>query len=155
MPSPKNSPSAIPFFPYRLFFLYVEPIASLVGAYYAAFRPVEYLAMLTFSSVSSPGPGPFSTETHMALAQLGNLYLVFALFERFVLAGAPSTTTWRHLLLCMLIADFGHLATMAPLGAGVYWRVWEWNAMCWGSLGFVYLGAALRTCFLLGIGLGS
>src|ERR1700730_10396542 len=57
--------------------------------------------------------------------------------------------TWRHLLLCMLVKDFGHLATLAPLGTGVYWRVWEWNVMCWVSIGLGYIAIVLRTCFLL------
>jgi hypothetical protein len=34
----------------------------------------------------------------------------------------------------------------------VYYRFWEWNSMYWGNLGFVYVGAAMRSCFLLGVG---
>ena len=39
-------------------------------------------------------------------------------------------------------------------GWGVYWKAWQWNAMVWGSVGFVYVGAAMRISFLCGCGLG-
>ncbi|KAH9002281.1 hypothetical protein EDB86DRAFT_3063387 [Lactarius hatsudake] len=125
--------------PYRLFFLYVEPISALAGAYYAA-------SQFTRAVVDTP--------TSMSLFQLANLYLLFALNEHLVLSSTSSLKTWRRLLSCLLIADFGHLATMSPAGPEIFWNVWRWNAMAWGSVGFVYLGATIRMCFLTGVGLG-
>ena len=138
---------------YRLFFLYIEPLSALAGAYYAAFRPADYLADLTLGALSRTPPTPAPTQTNMALLQLANLYFLFALNEHFVLSSTNSLVTWRRLLVGLLIADFGHLVTMAPAGSGIFWRVWEWNAMAWGSVGFVYAGAATRMCFLAGVGL--
>lgn len=142
---------------YRLFFLYVEPISAILGAFWAGARPAEYLGFLTASNtvVSSP-----NTPTLISLYQLSNLYLLFALNEHLVLSSTTSRRTWRTLLFCLLVADLGHLATMAPLGfekglTDVYLHFWKWNAMEWGSVGFVYAGATMRTCFLLGVGLGS
>lgn len=142
---------------YKLFFIYIEPISALAGAYYAAFQPTDYLRDLSLvSSTSTSTPSePLSTQMTMTLLQLANLYLLFALNEHLVLSSSPPLKTWRRLLLVLLIADFGHLATMVPLGLGVFWRVWEWNAMVWGSVGFVYLGATMRMCFLAGVGLGN
>jgi len=57
-------------------------------------------------------------------------------------------------LACLLVADLGHLVTMSPAGLEIFWSVWRWNAMAWGSVGFVYLGATIRICFLTGVGLG-
>lgn len=151
--------AAIPFFPYRLFFLYIEPISALLGAYYAAFKPNEYLRDLSLnvvpSSSSAASSSPLTTQTNMVLLQLANLYLLFALNEHFVLSSTSSLVTWRRLLMGLLIADFGHLVTMAPLGSEVFWSVWNWNAMVWGSVGFVYMGATMRLCFLSGIGLAN
>ncbi|KAI0303912.1 hypothetical protein BC826DRAFT_980380 [Russula brevipes] len=132
---------AIPF-TYRLFFLYIEPISSLAGAYYAL-----------------PTQGDFAravldTPTRMSLSQLANLYLLFALNEHLVLSSTSSLKTWRRLLFGLLVADFGHLATMIPAGPEIFWNVSKWNAMAWGSVGFVYLGATFRLCFLAGVGLG-
>ncbi|KAF8505933.1 hypothetical protein F5888DRAFT_1791884 [Russula emetica] len=141
-------------FPYRLFFLYIEPISALAGMYYAAIHPSDYLLDLV-----SPIQGDFSraaldTPTSMTLFQLSNLYLLFALNEHLVLSSTSSMKTWRRLLFSLLVADFGHLATMIPAGTEIFWNVSKWNAMAWGSVGFVYLGASLRLCFLAGVGLG-
>ncbi|TDL30144.1 hypothetical protein BD410DRAFT_780682 [Rickenella mellea] len=142
----------IPFFPYRVFFLYIEPVSALVGAYYAAFRPAEYLQLLTMKPLSPVGIEQLSMPVSMSLFQLANLYLLFALNERLVLSSTDSIKTWKRVLFCLFIADLGHLLTMAPLGGEVFWRFWEWNAMIWGSVGFVYAGATMRLCFLLGLG---
>ncbi|KAF8166016.1 hypothetical protein B0H34DRAFT_259864 [Crassisporium funariophilum] len=141
----------IPFLPYRLFFLYIEPISALAGAYYAAFQPDAYLKDLSFGS--APPSVALDVQGNMVLLQLANLYLLFALNEHFVLSSTTSLKTWRRLLMGLLVADFGHLITMSAVGSGVFWRVWEWNAMVWGSVGFVYVGATMRMCFLAGVGL--
>lgn len=141
--------STIPFLPYKLFFLYIEPISAFAGAYYAAIQPQDYLQDLSPASLISH----LTTPVGMTLMQLANLYALFALNEHLVLSSTSSLKVWRRLLFCLLIADFGHLATMAPLGPEVFWRFWEWNAMAWGSVGFVYVGASMRISFLMGLGL--
>jgi hypothetical protein len=140
-------------FPYRLFFLYVEPISALAGAYYAAIHPSEYLLDLVSPIQSDFSRAPLDTPTSMTLFQLSNLYLLFALNEHLVLSSTSSLKTWRRLLFSLLVADFGHLATMIPAGTEIFGNVSKWNAMAWGSVGFVYLGASLRLCFLAGVGL--
>jgi hypothetical protein len=141
-------------FPYRLFFLYVEPISALAGMYYAAIHPSDYLLDLVSPIQSDFGRTALDTPTRMALFQLSNLYFLFALNEHLVLSSTSSLKTWRRLLFSLLVADFGHLATMIPAGTEIFWNVSKWNAMAWGSVGFVYLGASLRLCFLAGVGLG-
>ena len=140
--------------PYRLFFLYVEPISALAGAYYAAAHQDDYLYDLVTPTMSQFTRTAVDTPTSMTLFQLANLYLLFALNEHLVLSSTSSLKTWRRLLACLLVADLGHLATMAPAGPEIFWSVWRWNAMAWGSVGFVYLGATIRICFLTGVGLG-
>jgi len=146
--------ASVPFFPYKLFFLYIEPISALAGAYYAAVLPNEYLNDLVSPYFTLPTTvSSTSAPVYMSLYQLANLYFLFALNEHFVLSSTTSMTTWRRLLFGLLIADLGHLATMAPAGAEVFWQFWRWNAMGWGSVAFVYVGATMRTCFLLGVGI--
>ncbi len=154
-----SPPTHIPLV-YRLFFLYIEPVSAIVGAFYAGWQPAQYLAYLTTSSASSslPAIDP-DTSTTIALQQLANLYVLFAINEHFVLSSTASLRTWRTLLAGLLVADFGHLLTMVPMarerGYGeVFGRFWAWDAMLWGSVGFVYAGASMRTAFLLGVGLG-
>ncbi|KAI0782629.1 hypothetical protein C8Q75DRAFT_786916 [Abortiporus biennis] len=151
------SESAIPLLPYRLFFLYIEPISAVLGACYAAGLPITYLnAFAGLSSDINHSPPP--TPTLVALYQLSNLYLLFALNEHLVLSSTDSIKTWKRLLFVLLVADFGHLATMWPMAiqrglSQVYLDVLSWNIDMWGNVGFVYIGATMRICFLLGIGL--
>lgn len=145
---------------YRLFFLYIEPVSALVGAFYAGARPSEYLTYLSSSASSASLAQAPPTPTLIALYQLANLYLLFALNEHLVLSSTTSRRTWRRLLFGLLVADIGHLATMIPLAqekgfAAVFLNFWAWNAMEWGSVAFVYMGATMRSSFLLGVGLGE
>ena len=123
------------------------------------------------------------TTTSVILTQLANLYLVFAINEALVLRATFDRKVWSAFLLGLLIADFGHLWSVHLVGWEVYWRFWEWNIMYWGeslpllrfvwsrlvlsvcgllmtlgvvgNLGFVYVGATMRICFLLGVGINS
>lgn len=140
-------------FPYRIFFLYIEPISALAGMYYAAIHPNDYLHDLVSPIQSDFNRATLDAPIRMTLFQLSNLYLLFALNEHLVLSSTSSLKTWRRLLFSLLVADFGHLATMIPAGTEIFWHVSKWNAMAWGSVGFVYLGASLRFCFLAGVGL--
>jgi len=139
---------AIPLW-YRCFCLYIEPLSTILGAYYAFFAQQVYLD-LTHASSSPTGGIPVSTS--IVLSQLANLYFCFTLNEALILRATTDLRVWRTMLFCLLIADFGHLFTVHPVGLSIYWDVLRWNAIDWGNLGFVYVGAATRICFLLGIG---
>lgn len=143
------SASFAPPWPYRLFFLFVGPVSALAGAFYAHFRQGDYLALTHAPTVTAPVP----TGTSMVLSQLANLYLLFALNEALVLRATGDLRVWRTVLLVLLVADAGHLCSVGPRGPGVYWDVTSWNAIDWGNVPFVYLGAAMRVAFLAGVGL--
>ena len=144
-----NTVSPLPLL-YSLFFLWIEPFSTLVGAYYAHIRPEEYM-QLTW-----PGSSPaVQTREAIVLTQLANLYFVFAFNEALVLRATNDRAVWRAFLLGLLVADFGHLYSCRAAGVEVYWEFWKWNAIYWGNLGFVYVGATMRTAFLLGVGLSG
>ncbi|KAI1212395.1 uncharacterized protein F4807DRAFT_369859 [Annulohypoxylon truncatum] len=137
---------------YRAFFLIIEPTSALVGAFYAHFRQDEYLAMTTHTSSSS---SPVSFGLSIIMSQLANLYLLFALNEALVLRSTGDLRVWRTVLFGLLLADFGHLYSIAAHGAWMYWDVRRWNAIDYGNVPFVYLGASMRIAFLAGVGLGA
>ena len=136
--------------PYRLFFLWVEPISALLGSYYSFMMPQTYLHL---THASSAPLLDLPIATHIALNQLANLYLFFAMNEAFVLRATSDIRVWRTLLFSLLVADLGHLYSVNPLGRRIYSDVFHWNAIDWGNIGFVYLGALMRTTFLLGVGI--
>lgn len=140
---------------YRLFFLYIEPVATAVGAYYAALDQQAYMHLTLPSASGSLLGTTVSTRESIVLYQLANLYFVFALNEALVLRATSDVRVWKVFLLGLLIADFGHLASVSAVGWEVYYRFWTWNSMYWGNLGFVYVGATMRSCFLMGVGLAG
>ena len=136
---------------YKLFFLFIEPISALIGAYYSYNQQQTYLDLT--HAASSPKSG-IPTSTQIVLAQLSNLYFLFAINEAFVLRSTTDLNVWRALLVCLLMADIGHLYSVKAVGWQIYWNVLGWNAIDWGNIAFVYAGASMRISFLLGIGVG-
>lgn len=136
---------------YRLFFLIIEPISALVGAYYAHFGQDQYLALT--HAASAPSPIPLGTS--IAVSQLANLYFFFAINEALVLRSTSDVRVWKTVLFCLLIGDLGHLYTVRGLGPEIYWSFAKWNAIDWGNIPFVYLGATMRLAFLANVGLGK
>lgn len=138
---------------YQAFFLWIEPFFALIGAFYAFLLPQTYLDMTRPTPLAAVAGPPVATL--VALRQLGNLYLAFAINEAVVLRATSDRRVWQALLLGLLIADFGHLYSLYPLGSNVYYDVVKWGPMDWGNIAFVYCGATMRICFLTGIGLGG
>lgn len=134
---------------YRVFFLLIEPLSALAGAFYNHFRQKRYLELLDAASA----PSDVSLSTSVAMSQLANMYLFFALNEALVLRSTWDLRVWRTVLLVLLIADVGHLYSMWELGPGIYYNVTGWNAGDWGNIPWVYAGATMRICFLAGVGL--
>lgn len=139
---------------YSLFFLIIEPISALVGAFYTCFKPLDYL-QLTHAASAPYSTSSIPLSTNVVLTQLGNLYLLFALNEALVLRSTSDLRVWKTVLFGLLLADFGHLYSVSALGSDVYWKVTTWNAMDWGNVGFVYAGATMRMAFLCGVGLNT
>lgn len=140
---------AVPF-AYRAFFLCFEPLSAIAGAYLAHCRQSDYLGLT--HGTSAPSPIPLGTS--VVLSQLANMYLFFALVEGLVLRSTSDICVWKTLLFCLSVGDIGHLYSVHQLGLPVYWSVLDWNAMDWGNVPFVYLGAIMRLAFFAGVGLG-
>jgi hypothetical protein len=137
---------------YRIFFLVIEPISALVGAFFTHFRQETYLTLLNAASAPTT-QAPKATS--VAMSQLANMFFFFALNEALVLRSTADLRVWRTVLFVLLVADVGHLFSMSELGTGIYWDVVSWNASDWGNVPFVYAGMIMRVCFLMGFGLGE
>lgn len=139
---------------YAAFFLTIEPVSALIGAFYAQFRPLEYLRLTHLPSAPSY-TSTIPTSTSIVLSQLANLYLLFAVNEALVLRSTSDLRVWKTVLFGLLLADFGHLYSVNALGGDIYWNALKWNKMDWGNVAFVYAGATMRILFLAGIGLNT
>lgn len=137
---------------YRCFFLCIEPFSALIGAYYSLFQQRAYLEL---THISSAPEGVVPVCIQIILAQLANMYFLFAINEAVVLRATSDLNVWRAVLFCLLVADIGHLYSVKSLGWHIYWHVPAWNAIDWGNVAFVYAGASMRLAFLLGFGIGQ
>lgn len=145
-------PAQIPSF-YRLVFLYLEPLSIAAGAVQAFCFQSAYLT-LTHAASAPSSLVPVSTS--IVLTQLANLYLGLALTEALILRVTNEYSVWRALITVLLIADVGHLYSVLPLGfSRAFLQWWNWNAIDWGNVGWVYFLALTRICMLLGVGFGG
>ena len=95
-------------------------------------------------------------STSIVLSQLGNLYLGLALTEALILRVTTEFSVWKTLIFILLVADIGHLYSVLPLGfSRAFLQWWNWNAIDWGNVGWVYFLALTRICMLLGVGFGG
>jgi hypothetical protein len=134
---------------YRLVFLYIEPLSTLLGAINAHFLQANYLHLT--HAPSAPGAVvPISIS--IVLTQLANLYFFLALNSTLVLRATSDLKIWKLTMFGLLVADLGHLYSVRLVGSWVYWRVWEYNAIDWGNVVFVYFLALTRIALLFGVG---
>lgn len=69
--------SGIPWL-YTLFFLYIEPVATAVGAYYAHLDQSAYMTLtMEMARPATAGLLGVSTQESIVLTQLANMYFVF------------------------------------------------------------------------------
>ncbi|PVH96751.1 hypothetical protein DM02DRAFT_616966 [Periconia macrospinosa] len=153
VPTMTKTPSHSPIPPlYRLLFLYIEPVSTLVGAIAAHFFQQNYL-ILTHAASANPHQVPLGTS--IVLTQLANLYLLLCLNEALVLRATHDVKVWKTFLFGLLVADLGHLYSVRLVGNWVYWKFWLWNAIDIGNIPFVIFLAISRTMFLLNVGFAS
>ena len=111
---------------YRLFFLYIEPVATMAGALYSFDLfglQGEYMSLTYPTTTGLLGVSP---RESIVLNQLANMYFVFAFNEALVLRATTDVRVWQVFLLGLLIADFGHIYSVHALGSDIFWRFWEW-----------------------------
>ncbi|KAF1948977.1 hypothetical protein CC80DRAFT_485217 [Byssothecium circinans] len=144
-----SPPASIPVL-YRLVFLYVEPVSTLLGAVHAHLYQAKYLHLT--HSASAPQHGLIPTSTSIVLTQLANLYLLLCINEAMVLRATTDLRVWKTFLFGLLVADFGHLYSVRLVGSWVYWQFWEWNAIDVGNVPYVVFLAVVRMLFLAGVG---
>ena len=147
-------PASVPFWPYKAFFVYIEPLGALLGAFLTGLRSDDYLNDLLAPFVLPETKT--STPAYAALGLLANLWLLWSLNEYLVLSGTTELKTWRRLLTGLLVADIGHLVALGVYGGPeLYWQFWRWNALGWGNIALAYFAASTRICFLLGLGIDT
>ena len=143
---------------YQLFFLWIEPFFTILGTVCAFFTPGMYIEMtgasLPQSLAAKAEIAPWSTcHDPRGPAPARNMYLIFAINEAFVLRATNDLRVWRVLLIGLLIADFGHLFSLWPLGYTIYYNIPNWNAMGLGQYWICVCWSFYQDMLLVGHGL--
>ena len=158
--------------PYRVVFIYIEPILTILAAYSAFTSPEWYLSSLV--------PGPTVTgllhtkETNMAMNLYSVVLLLLAMISLSVLPAIAkkfdplSLSIARRLMFALLgisvhlvyllteVADVLHIyVTCIHLGERVVKDVANWNDMTWGNIGITIVLFLFRVSWFRTVGIKS
>ncbi|ESZ93526.1 hypothetical protein SBOR_6068 [Sclerotinia borealis F-4128] len=152
---------------YRIFLLYIEPILALSGAYLALFHPAKFLlgtapsslstpfiplTLTTPISTSTPQPQPIDPVIQFLSANIGALYILFAINEAIVLRLTRDYSVWKVVVFAMLVCDVGHIWGVYQADPTGSLEVMRWTMEEWINNGILAFGAVLRIAFLGGVG---
>ncbi|KAL8878533.1 MAG: hypothetical protein Q9198_003676 [Flavoplaca austrocitrina] len=135
--------------PYRILFLYIEPLAAFFGTYTNLFQPEPYLLSLSPNAV-------YSSLTYPIYAQIAGHDLLFSWLQAVLLRSTSSVKIWKIVLFGMLMCDVLHLyGSYVVLGAGGFFNPQTWRWEEWITFVMTYGPGLLRAAFCLGIGVGK
>ncbi|KAL8901077.1 MAG: hypothetical protein Q9192_000740 [Flavoplaca navasiana] len=135
--------------PYRILFLYIEPLAALFGTYTNLFQPEPYLLSLSPNAV-------YSSLTYPIYAQIAGHDLLFSWLQAVLLRSTSSVKIWKIVLFGMLMCDVLHLyGSYVVLGAEGFFNPETWRWEEWITFVMTYGPGLLRAAFCLGIGVGK
>jgi hypothetical protein len=143
---------------YRIWFLYLEPLAALGGTYLSIFNPDRFLSgtlpLPTYLSIASSPNGsvPITPLLELLLTNIGALYLLFAINEGIVLRLTKEKSVWFGVMGAMLASDVGHIYAVYAIAPERMWALASWNGDEWVNVGMLVFGAVLRAAFLMGVG---
>ncbi|KAI4103873.1 MAG: hypothetical protein L6R37_003598 [Teloschistes peruensis] len=138
--------------PYRIMFLYFEPLAAFFGTYVNLTQPSSYLQSLSPSATSTT----YSPLTYPVYAQIAGHLLLFSWLQAVLLRSNASVQTWKIVLFGILMCDILHLyGDYVGLGATAFFdpRLWRWEE--WVTFVMTYGPGAMRIAFCLEIGVGE
>lgn len=156
-PAPKPSTPHISL-PYRLYFLYLDPVLALSGTYLLLTSPQKFISSCTPSSTHPTAAQPLSALSSLLLAQTAALYLMHAAITTLVLRAVTPlhdrgyVRVWKSVMAAIALADVGHLWALYASSPAEFvdWRAWR--AEDWTNYGVLSWGLVMRGLFLGGVG---
>jgi hypothetical protein len=149
-----SRPVTIPLL-YRIFFLWIEPSTTFLGAYVAHFMQQEYLKTTHAATAAAFAATTLPVGISVVLSQLANMYFYFALNQSLLLRSTADLKVWRTVFCIMLVTDVGHLYSLKELGTAMYWHYTGWTVADWMNYPYMYLAMTMRIAFVMGVGLSG
>jgi hypothetical protein len=141
---------------YRIYFLYLEPLAAIAGTYLCLFMPSRFLSgtiPLPAYHTFTQAPNLIITPViQMMLTNIGSLYFLFAMQEGVVLRLTKEKNVWLAVILSMAITDVGHIYAAYAIDPARILQFTSWNMDECINYGTLMGGFTLRILFLLGFG---
>jgi hypothetical protein len=139
--------------PYRIFFLYVEPVLALGGTYLCIADPQRFLlGTVPLPAWIMASPLDISPLMQLLLTNIGALYALFAMNEAIVLRCTREKSVWYAIIGSMLASDIGHIYAVYAVAPERVAQFVSWSSDEWINYGTLLGGALLRLAFLLGVG---
>lgn len=139
--------------PYRIFFLYIEPVFALGGTYLCMADPERFLlGTMPLPAFIMASPLTISPLIKFLLTNIGALYALFAMNEAIVLRCTREKSVWYAIIGGMLASDFGHLYAVYAIAPERVAQIASWTSDEWINYGTLLGGALMRCAFLLGVG---
>jgi hypothetical protein len=139
------TPPNIPFW-YRLWQLYLEPIAALGGTYHLHWVPEEYFSYM-------PATSRYTATSQIVYDQLASTYLLFAFIEGVVLRVVDDIRVWRYIVFGLALCDAGHIyAAWCEMGTEMVLSPGLWSQKDFLTNFLNVLPFVTRVAFLLGVG---
>ncbi|KAH8594959.1 hypothetical protein B0O99DRAFT_652462 [Bisporella sp. PMI_857] len=145
--SPTNATALI----YRIYFLYLDPILALGGAYLIYTDPSKFL----HSTIPQPltlTPTTLTPLLALLLTNIAALYVYLALNEALVLRLSSELKVWKAVILGLVISDAGHIYAVYAAAPERLFEILKWTNDEWINNGILILGLLLRIGFLVGFG---
>lgn len=141
---------------YRIYFLYIEPLAALGGTYLCYFDPDRFLSgtmpLPAYKAVAQAPGFTISPMLQMMLTNIGSLYILFAINEGVVLRLTKERNVWLAIIFSMVMTDTGHLYAAYAIDPERIFQLLQWNMDEWINYGTLMGGLTMRILFLMGIG---
>lgn len=134
---------------YRIYFLLLDPIFALSGAYLILTQPASFLVATTPTSLT-PLLAPTALTT-LLLTNIASLYILFG-FLALVLLQTRDLRIWRTILAGILVSDIGHAYALYAADPAAFVNAEKWRGEDWVNNGILVFGALMRVGFLMGVG---
>jgi hypothetical protein len=139
--------------PYRIFFLYIEPVLALGGTYLCMADPQRFLlGTVPQPAFIAASPIAVSPVMQLLLTNIAALYALFAMNEAIVLRCTREKSVWYAIIGGMLASDIGHIYAVYAIAPERIAQFANWSSDEWINYGTLLGGALIRSAFVLGIG---
>jgi hypothetical protein len=139
--------------PYRIYFLYLDPIMALGGVYLIATDATKFIKS-TVPDTLSLEPSTITPLITLLLTNIAALYAYLAINEALILRVTNQLTVWKAVIAALVITDVGHVYAVWA-AAPERFSFGELESYTFEervNLGILVGGLGLRLAFLAGIG---